>query len=137
MSSNKQNQRSADGHVREFQGPIPADKAVRAPPLQIVWLRNPPSTRMSAPVTKLLAFWLARKIAAPTSSCDSPKRFIGVCAQMDLVRSLGEPSSLNSNMRFCSAGKNPGVRVFTRAPFVAHSRARNKLRLSTAALAAE
>src|ERR1700749_4346068 len=92
---------------------------------------------MSEPVTKLLALELARKIAAPINSCDSAKRFIGVCAQMDFVRSLGEPSSLKRNLRFCSAGKNPGVIVFTRTPLGAHSRARNALKFSTAAFAAE
>src|SRR5258708_40171515 len=92
---------------------------------------------MSVPVMKLLAFWLAKNSAAPISYCDSPKRPIGVCAQIDLVRAVGEPSSLKSNLRFCSAGKKPGVTEFTRTPLVAHSRARNKDRLSTAALAAE
>ena len=71
------------------------------------------------------------------SSCDSPKRFIGVWPQMDFVRAVGEPSSLKSSLRFCSAGKKPGVSVFTRTPFVAHSRARNCERLRTAAFAAE
>src|ERR1043166_2933284 len=52
------------------------------------------------------------------------------------VRSVGVPSGLNRTRRFCSAGKKPGVRELTRTPLGAHSRARNWLRLSTAALAA-
>src|SRR4051812_9013701 len=104
---------------------------------QIVCERKPPSTRISVPVTKLLALVLARNTAAPINSPDSPKRPIGVWPRIDLVRSVGEPSSLNSNFRFCSAGKKPGVIEFTRTPFGAHSRARNWVRLSTAALAAE
>src|SRR5439155_24355649 len=66
---------------------------------QIVCDKNPPSTRMSAPVTKLLAFELARKMTAPTSSRASPNRAMGVCAKIDLARSVGEPSSLKSNFR--------------------------------------
>ena len=62
---------------------------------QIVWDRKPPSTRMSVPVTNELALLAARNTHAPMSSCDSPKRFIGVCPQMDFVRAVGEPSSLN------------------------------------------
>src|SRR5438874_1956869 len=50
--------------------------------IQIVCARKPPSTRRSEPVTKLLAFWLARKMAAPTSSLGPPKRAIGVCDQI-------------------------------------------------------
>lgn len=41
-------------------------------PSQIVWLRNPPSTRRSIPVTKPDAQELARKIAAPMSSFSWP-----------------------------------------------------------------
>ena len=44
--------------------------------------------------------------------------------QLRPVRALGVPSSLNSSLRFCSAGKKPGVSEFTRTPLVAHSRAR-------------
>ena len=62
---------------------------------------------------------------------------IGVWPKIDFARSLGVPSSLKSNFLFCSAGKNPGVMLFTRTPFVAHSRARNRVALSTAALEAE
>ena len=40
----------------------------RPPARQIVWLRNPPSTTMSEPVTKLAAFSLARYTAAPANS---------------------------------------------------------------------
>src|SRR5258708_254552 len=101
---------------------------------QMVWLRNPPSTRISVPVMKLLAWDAARKPAAPLNSCDSPNRFMGVCPQIAFVRAVGVPSSLKSSFRFCSAGKKPGVMVFTRTPLVAHSRARNWERLNTAAL---
>src|ERR1051325_8963189 len=103
-------------------------------PLQIVWLRKPPSTRMSVPVTKLLALWLARKTHAPINSFDSPQRVIGGWAPIDFVRGVGEPSSLKRSLRFCSAGKKPGVMVFTRTPLVAHSRARKLERLNTAAV---
>src|SRR2546427_4601976 len=51
---------------------------------------------------------------------------------MDLVRAVGEPSSLKSSLRFCSAGKKPGVIELTRTPLAAHSRARNWVRLKTA-----
>ena len=44
---------------------------------------------MSVPVTKLLAFWLARNTAAPTSSCDSPKRPIDVCPRIAFARGVG------------------------------------------------
>ena len=74
---------------------------------------------------KLLAFELARNTAEPTSSSEVPKRPIGVWPRMDLVRAVGEPSSLKSSLRFCSAGKNPGVMEFTRTLFGAHSRDRN------------
>ena len=47
---------------------------------------------MSVPVMKLLAAGAARKTAAPMSSCDSPKRFIGVWPQMACVRAVGVPS---------------------------------------------
>ena len=50
-------------------------------------------------------------------------------AETGWARSVGEPSSLNSSLRFCSAGKKPGVMVLTRTPDFAHSRARNWLRL--------
>ena len=75
------------------------------------------------PVTKPLALLLARNKAAPTSSLGSPNRPIGVCPQMDLVLSVGEPSSLNRSLRFCSAGKKPGVMELTRTPFGASSSA--------------
>src|SRR5438445_11758494 len=103
----------------------------------MVWLRNPPSTRISLPVTNELAFGLARKRAAPINSRASPNRPIGVWLQIALVRAVGEPSSLKRRLRFCSAGKKPGVIEFTRTPLDAHSRARNCVRFSTAALAAE
>lgn len=45
---------------------------------QMVWERNPPSTRRSMPVTNELAVELARKIAAPTNSSAFPKRPMGV-----------------------------------------------------------
>lgn len=61
---------------------------------QIVWDRNPPSTRMSMPVTKLAALGLARKTAAPISSWDSPKRAIGVWPRICWARGVGEPSAL-------------------------------------------
>ncbi len=60
---------------------------------QIVWLKNPPSTRKSIPVTKLAAAGLAKNTHAPTNSCASPKRFIGVCPQIACVRAVGVPSS--------------------------------------------
>jgi hypothetical protein len=50
---------------------------------------------------------------------------------------VGEPSSLKSSRRFCSAGKKPGVMVLTRTLRGAHSRARNCDRFNTAALEAE
>lgn len=103
----------------------------------MVCAKNPPSTTISVPVTKLLALRLARKTAAPVNSSAAPNRFIGVWPQIASVRAVGEPSSLKSSLRFCSAGKNPGVMVFTRTPCIAHSRARNFVRLKTAALAAE
>src|SRR3954454_22044109 len=59
---------------------------------QIVCERKHPSTRMSVPVTKLLALVLARNTAAPISSPDSPKRPIGEWPRIHLVRSVGEPS---------------------------------------------
>src|SRR5689334_25254980 len=92
---------------------------------------------MSVPVTNELAPCDARNTHAPTNSLDSPKRFIGVWPQIAFVRAVGEPSSLKSSLRFCSAGKKPGVIVLTRTPLVAHSRARNLLRFNTAAFAAE
>ena len=103
---------------------------------QMVWQRKPPSTLMSAPVTKPLALPLARKIAAPTNSAASPKRPIGVWFQICRVRSVGEPSGLNKSARFWSAGKKPGVRVLTRTPWGAHSRARKRDKLSTPAFEA-
>jgi hypothetical protein len=45
---------------------------------QIVCAKNPPSTRRSVPVTKLLARALARNTAAPTNSRALPIRFMGV-----------------------------------------------------------
>jgi len=60
-----------------------------------------------------------------------------VWPRMDAARAVGEPSSLKSSLRFCSAGKKPGVIALTRTFFGAHSRARNCVRLTTAALAAE
>ena len=92
---------------------------------------------MSAPVTKPLAFGLARKTAAPINSGGSPNRPIGVCLMTALARSVGVPAGLNKTRRFCSAGKKPGVMELTRTPLGAHSHARNCVRLSTAVLAAE
>ena len=48
------------------------------------------------PVTKLLAFSLARKTAAPTSSGGSPKRAIGVWLRINWPRGVIVPSSLKS-----------------------------------------
>src|SRR5260370_7176097 len=92
---------------------------------------------MSVPITKLLAFELARNNAALISSSDWPKRPRGVWPQMALVRAVGEPSSLNSSLRFCSAGKKPGGMVLTRTPFGPHSPARKRDRLRSAPLAAD
>ena len=88
-------------------------------------------------MTKLLAFGLAKNMAAPTSSDDSPNRPIGVWARIDCALGVGDPSGFISSARFCSAGKNPGVIEFTRTPLVAHSRDKNCVRFNTAALAAE
>src|SRR6266850_7655719 len=93
---------------------------------------KPPSTRMSVPVTKLLALGHARKTQAPINSCAWPKRPMGVWPQIDFVRAVGEPSSWKSSLRFCSAGKKPGVMVFTRTPWEDHSRA-SKCESSTTA----
>ncbi len=68
---------------------------------------KPPSTTSSVPVMKLPASDASNN-AAPISSLDSPKRFIGVLAMIEATR-----SGL-STLRFCSAGKNPGTRMFTR-----------------------
>ena len=46
------------------------------------WARNPPSTGIVAPVTKL-ALSEARKIAAPLISSTCPNRFIGVREKME------------------------------------------------------
>ncbi len=91
---------------------------------------KPPSTTISAPVMKLPASDASNSVA-PTSSCGSPNRFIGVLVMIDATRSE------LSILRFCSAGKNPGTKMFTRTPAVAHSRARFFERLCTAAFDAE
>ena len=65
------------------------------------------------------------------SSRASPKRFIGVWPMMLVTRS-GVRTFL-----FCSAGKKPGTRTFTRTRAVAHSRARLSERLCTAPFDAE
>src|SRR5690606_11460964 len=54
---------------------------------QMVMAWKPPSTSISAPVTKPEAALLARKRVAPISSRASPKRFIGVWPMMDCTRS--------------------------------------------------
>ena len=59
----------------------------------------PPSTTISVPVTKLPAFFEARRSVAPTSSPFSPNRSMGVWCMMFATR-LGV-----SILRFCSAGK--------------------------------
>src|SRR5260370_38261358 len=92
---------------------------------------------MSVPITKLLAFELARNNAALISSSDWPKRPRGVWPQMALVRAVGEPSSLNSSLRFCWAGEKPGVMVLTRRRFGAHSRGRKKDGIRRGALGRE
>ena len=78
------------------------------------------------PVMNAPALSLARSSVAPTSSCASPKRFIGVWPMIWVTRSGV------STLRFCSAGKKPGTMMFTRTPFAAHSRARFIERLCTA-----
>src|SRR2546422_8584091 len=104
---------------------------------QIVRHRKPPSTRISAPVTKLLARELARKIAAPINSCGSPNRSIGVGPMIVWGLAVGVAAGFKSTRRFCSAGKKTGVMGLTRTPLGAHSRARHLLRLSTGGFAAE
>jgi adhesin transport system outer membrane protein len=80
---------------------------------------------------------LARNTTAPPNSWEAPNRAIGVWLRMAWARAVGLPSSLKRRRRFCSAGKNPGVMELTRTPLGAHSRAKNWVRLRTAALAAE
>src|SRR5690625_5498563 len=81
---------------------------------------KPPSTGTTAPVTKEAAFGDASQTTAPDSSSASPYRPIGVCPKMDFLR-----SSVRI-LRFCSAGKNPGIMALTRMLSGAHSRARNR-----------
>jgi hypothetical protein len=52
------------------------------------------------PVTNALAFSLARKIAAPTSSDGIPKRFIDVWFKISWPRGVTVPSSLKANGGF-------------------------------------
>src|SRR5690625_7858755 len=66
---------------------------------------KPPSTGTTAPVTKEAAFGDASQTTAPDSSSASPYRPIGVCPKMDFLR-----SSVRI-LRFCSAGKNPGMKI--------------------------
>ena len=41
---------------------------------------------------------------------------MGVCPKIASARAVGEPSWLKSSLRFCSAGKKPGVIELTRTP---------------------
>src|SRR5690606_21490018 len=97
----------------------------------IVMLPNPPSTRSKAPVTKLDARSDARNTAAPFSSSGVPKRFSGVCFRIDSTRSALKI------LRFCSAGKKPGIIAFTRMPCGANSRAKYCVTLLMPALDTE
>ena len=90
-----------------------------------------PSTTSSVPVMNDPARSEARRSVAPTSSRASPKRPIGVWARIEPTRSGVR------TFRFCSAGKKPGTRTFTRMPRGAHSRARFFETLWTAAFEAE
>jgi len=90
--------------------------------------------RTSVPVTKLLA-GNGEKDAAPTVF-GFPKRHRSVAKNGGGAR-RGEPSSCEQQPAILLAGKKPGVMALTRTFFAAHSRARNWVRLITAALAAE
>ena len=57
---------------------------------------------------------LASHCKVPSNSSGFPKRRNGVCATIVLQRSLGDPSGLLINARFCSVRKNPGAMAFTR-----------------------
>src|SRR5262245_32472756 len=92
---------------------------------------NPPSQYKSSPVIYEPARRDSSSSAAPTSSWGSPKRCMGV------PRMIFSTRSASRILRFCSAGKKPGHNTFTRTFFVAYSRARFLVRLTTAAFAAE
>ena len=94
-------------------------------------LVKPPSTGMTAPVTNDDAFSDANQRSAPDNSSGSPYLAIGVWEKIDLRR-----SSVNI-LRFCSAGKNPGMIAFTRILCCAHSFARKRVMLLTPAFEIE
>lgn len=76
---------------------------------------KPPSMGITVPVTNAEAS-LASHCKVPSNSSGFPKRRNGVCATIVLQRSLGDPSGLLINARFCSVRKNPGAMAFTRRP---------------------
>ena len=115
-------------------GPEKAEEsqiANRAALGQIVIAWKPPSTIISMPVMKEPALLEASRRVAPMSSSALPKREAGVWRRMSSTR---DSSRI---LRFCSAGKKPGTRVLTRMSLSAHSRARLRVRLWTAALDSE
>src|SRR5689334_22861408 len=80
---------------------------------------------------KKLAESEARKTAAPTSSSNRPKRFIGV------RRRNSCPLGPSNNFAFKSVRNTPGAMAFTQTPWRAHSTAKDFVRDATALLLAE
>src|SRR5215831_19666661 len=119
----------ARAQMRSFE-----TKRRQAGALQNHWFtplaRNPPSTTIISPVTKLAASE-ARKIAAPASSSTFPNRFIGELSSNSRPRSVS-----SSNFRFRSVRKKPGAIAFTQTPCGAHSIASDFVRAPMAALLA-
>lgn len=83
--------------------------------IQMEKASKPPSMGITVPVTNAEAS-LASHCKVPSNSSGFPKRRNGVCATIVLQRSLGDPSGLLINARFCSVRKNPGAMAFTRRP---------------------
>ena len=64
------------------------------------YAEKPPSMGSTTPVMKLAASSERRKRSPPSSSLDSPNRFIGVPPRILSVLGVGEPSGLNNSALF-------------------------------------